>query len=944
MAKTAARSDPSKKEKKKKKGKGAKRLPSGPAAAAMKAAKPPHTLNPFETIWSRRKFDVVGKRRKGEERRIGLSRSLAVEKRKKTLLKEYEQSAKSSVFLDNRIGEKDDTLQEFNKAVLRLQRERQLKLKRTSKYNLSDDEEDDTTVDQPHSSDKDDFEDEVPLDDDEDADFKNGSGLASPKHLSLQSLQNSSESSLLDGEDQTHKSKKQVMMEIISKSKFYKAQKVKEKEEDESLMAKLDEDFSMLAQTEALQALSHPSKMNALKALLNKDIKRESLKEGSSGLSDNKLIEKGHPDAYDKLVKELGSDRRAHASDRTKTPEEIAQEEKERLEELEKQRRERMLATDDSTDEGSDDDNVEIQNSASIKIRPTSGDDLGDSFSIADDVTGKKGWIDGIYEQNDADNQDESDSSSQDSEGDEDNEGDGDGKDGSGDEHVNISTMKDWEQSDDDDDGLNMDSEETENIDEKEVAIGDKLSLDLHEVKTSSSHEMNAAGNLAPAKEKELPYVIEAPKNLTELCSLLDSRSDDEVVEIINRIRAYNSIRLAAENRKKMQIFYGVLLQYFAVLATQSPLNFKIINSLVKPLVEMSAETPYFAAICARQRLIHIRTHFLEDIKNPGKSCWPTLKTLLLLRLWSLVFPCSDFRHVVMTPALLLMCEYLMRCPINSGQDAARGSFLCSLVFSVCKQSQKFCPEAIIYLQTLLTSSIELKLGLQQHSQLNHLMEIRVLKPWLHITDQTCAIHPLDFFAVMEMQEESPFFATDTFRASVLSSVSETLKGFIIIYEGFSSFAEIFSPISNLLHEVLQNPNLPGLLRDKMQDVLDLIKKKTDEHHMFRKPLQMRKQKPVPIKLLNPKFEENFVKGRDYDPDRERAEMKKLKKLLKSEKKGAIRELRKDSQFVSGLKETGRLMQEEERAEKYGKAMAFLQEQEYAFKSGQLGKGRKRRR
>ncbi|CAL9091229.1 unnamed protein product [Musa acuminata var. zebrina] len=142
--------------------------------------------------------------------------------RKKTLLKEYEQSAKSSVFLDNRIGEKDDTLQEFDKAVLRLQRERQLKLKRTSKYNLSDDEEDDTTVDQPHSSDKDDFEDEVPLDDDEDADFKNGGGLASPKHLSLQSLQNSSESSLLDGEDQTHKSKKQVMMEIISKSKFYK--------------------------------------------------------------------------------------------------------------------------------------------------------------------------------------------------------------------------------------------------------------------------------------------------------------------------------------------------------------------------------------------------------------------------------------------------------------------------------------------------------------------------------------------------------------------------------------------------------------------------------------------------------------------------------------------------------------------------------------------------
>jgi nucleolar protein 14 len=36
--------------------------------------------NPFETIWSRRKFDILGKKRKGEERRVGLSRSLAIQK------------------------------------------------------------------------------------------------------------------------------------------------------------------------------------------------------------------------------------------------------------------------------------------------------------------------------------------------------------------------------------------------------------------------------------------------------------------------------------------------------------------------------------------------------------------------------------------------------------------------------------------------------------------------------------------------------------------------------------------------------------------------------------------------------------------------------------------------------------------------------------------------
>jgi len=42
----------------------------------------------------------------------------------------------------------------------------------------------------------------------------------------------------------------------------------------------------------------------------------------------------------------------------------------------------------------------------------------------------------------------------------------------------------------------------------------------------------------------------------------------------------------------------------------------------------------------------------------------------------------------------------------------------------------------------------------------------------------------------------------------------------------------------------------------------------------------------------------SFVKGRDYDPDRERAESRKLKKLLKREAKGAARELRKDNSFL----------------------------------------------
>lgn len=41
-------------------------------------------------------------------------------------MKEYEESTKSAKFIDRRLGEKDDTLQEFDKAILRMQRERQV--------------------------------------------------------------------------------------------------------------------------------------------------------------------------------------------------------------------------------------------------------------------------------------------------------------------------------------------------------------------------------------------------------------------------------------------------------------------------------------------------------------------------------------------------------------------------------------------------------------------------------------------------------------------------------------------------------------------------------------------------------------------------------------------------------------------------------------------------
>ncbi|CAK8533932.1 unnamed protein product [Lathyrus sativus] len=919
---------------------------TGPEGVAMKAKAPKANVNPFESIWTRKKFDILGQKRKGETKRTGLARSTAIEKRKKTLLKEYEQSTKSSQFVDKRIGENDETIDDFGKAIMRSQRERQLNLKlsKKSKYNLSDGEDDDG-FEGIDTLGGDDYEDDMLDEDDNDETYKR-SDLG--QHLNAHGTQSPGETDGADGGENRRKTKKEVMNEIIAKSKFYKAQKAKDKEEDCDLVDELDKNFTSLAHSEALLSLTEPNKRKALNALVNNSKSNE--KSDKDSLSATPTMDKSvkeKPDEYDQLVRQMGFEICARPSDRLKTPEEIAQEERERLEELEELRQKRMTAAEDSSEE----DDEDSEKPSEQKQRSVSGDDLGDSFSVDEETITKKGLIDLILER-----KDDEDSSGEDDDGEEDSddsESSEDPDEGTGDDHKKDITLKDWEQSDDDD--ISAGSEDEDDEDEERAAeeldeikgLNSRIhkkakrndSVESVKGDDDSSDAKKIVVGEKMSKELEIPYIIEAPKTFEELCSLVDKRSNSDIILIINRIRKSNAIILAAENRKKVQVFYGVLLQYFAVLTNKKPLNVDLVNMLVKPLIEISMEIPYFAAICARRRIETTRKQFVESIKNAENCSWPSSKTLCLFRLWSMIFPCSDFRHPVMTPVVLLMCEYLMRCPITSGRDIAIGSFLCSMLLSVFKQSKKFCPEAIIFIQTLLLATTESKHISCEDSQLYHLMELKDLKPLVRINESVDKINALNFFKLIDMPEDSPFFTTDDFRASVLVTVVETIQGYINAYKDLNSFPEIFLPILKLLLEIAEQKNMPIVLRDKVKDVAELIKLKADEHHALRRPLKMRKQKPVPIRLLNPKFEENYIKGVDYD-----AELKKLKRLWKRECKGDVRELRKSNYVLLEVKEKERSLQEKARAEKYGRAKAFLQEQEHAFKSGQLGKGKKRSR
>eukprot|EP00250_Pteridium_aquilinum_P014439 c21988_g1_i1 orf=84-2915(+) len=877
----------------------------------------------FENVWTKRKFDIIGRKRKSEGHRVGLSRSAAIDKRKKTILQEFKSRGKANVFLDHRFGEKDEGLAEEDKAILRFQRERQAQWQKRSKFMLPD--EDEEAILTHGGTALSNLEDDLFVDDDEDEDEELEEELVRDFHFGG----DSANEHVRAGDDQNEKkpkSKKEIMEEIIAKSKLYKAQKAKEKEEDAELKDQLDKQFSELAQSQALISLVRPKKFTAVKATID--------------VTDAGNQEKA--DDFDKLVKEMGMEMRAHASDRLKTDEEIAEEEKARLEELEEKRKKRMLDEEFSEDSGSEEaDHTRLSRKTKRQRLEISGDDLGENFLIDDDHP-KKGWVDEVLARKE---DEEEDSSSEEDEEMSSNSGSGedDGDLSPSDREISEEgVLHDdaWEESDDD-----KQTSSLRTMQEHSLVQGVEGKALNTEAQVDTANEFKH-----PHSESQIPFVIEAPKRLEDLKSLVDGRSISDLLVVIQRIRTCNSIRLAAENRKKMQVFYGILLQYFASVGGGKVPALDRLNALVKPLIEMSSETPYFAAVCGREWIIRMREQFIEKLRNPGvDGPWPSRRNLALLRLWSLTFPPSDFRHVVLTPCTLLMAEYLMRCPVKFSRDLAVGTFICALLLSIMRPTRRLCPEGLSFLYAALISALSKKMISSKRVKFSgcgsFMLELVASQPWLCLQSDCStlsSIEEMDFDYVMTEDKDASYFDSDGYRLLVISCVLGTLEGFSHIYEDISCYPELFDPFVAVLQNLAVNRFFPQAMHASITRLLGQIRENIIKTEMLRQPLRMRAKKPAPIKQFNPKFEENFVQGRNYDPDRERAEGKKLQRLIKQEAKGAARELRKDNYFLQAEKAKEKALADEQREEKYRKAMAFLQGQEASFKSGQLGKGKGR--
>ncbi|KAG2186157.1 hypothetical protein INT43_002595 [Umbelopsis isabellina] len=840
-------------------------------------------MNPFEMKVTNTKFEILGRKVKGAVGKPALTKQVGEDNRKKTLLNEMKNKGKVGGIVDKRFGESDSNLTPEEKMLERFTKEQQKQTRSTSLFNLDDDEENLTHYGQSLANIDDFDEADLELSDSEDR------GVIDPRTVSRAHFGGFGE----EEEDMKNpdrvKSKAEVMREVIAKSKMHKMERQKEKDEDESVRKDLDDEFDDIR---GLLDMAKPSgrkplpSQNRVFERVEDERKDKELEEAAQKFSQAKENEDDYQD-YDKFVRELAFDQRAKPTDRTKTEEEIALEEKENLEKAEKARKRRMEGL-ESEDENSTNAGRRGEKGRSNKKRKREpqADDLDDDFVEEDGPQLGHGLtLEDIMQAGPKEDEESDEESDED-----DNEGDGEEDEEEG-ESEEDSDMADLDSSDE------VDFGEDDGDDMNELSTNGKVTKATKKSSDKASSARYASKKMA--EDYEIPYTFACPSTHIEFLDILEDIRLEDTPTVVHRICVLYHIKLAAENRQKLQNFFGVLVDHLAHLAsTESPMPVKVMDSLNKHLFELAQQMPQHAAAVFIEKLALAQAAYKDQVSVTSQ--FPDIKTLVTLRSIGHIFPTSDYSHPVVTPAILFMTEILAQAEIRSEVDIGRGLFLSQLLYDYQALSKRFIPEVLNFINLALyllapekskvEASPKFPLPEYAHQSKLHIQQPKKNKP------QTLSVSA---FLTDGLGRDS--IKSEEARTSLLVALLKVLEAYTQQYSSTSAFVEAFEPSMNVVQAVTAGAEW----NKEVKKTLDHISGRLQRQIKFaierrtKTPLRMQHHRPVPIAQYVPKFEEGYSMDKHYDPDHERSQFNKLKAQTAKERKGAIRELRKDNMFMA---------------------------------------------
>ncbi|NWH54190.1 NOP14 protein, partial [Fregata magnificens] len=842
--------------------------------------------NPFEVKVNRQKFNILGRKTKNDVGLPGVSRSKAIKKRTQTLLKEYKEREKTNVFKDKRFGEYNTKISPEEKMIRRFTLERQQNYGKKSIYNLNEDEE--LTHYGQSLAEIEKLNDIVDSDSDTEergtlsaeltaAHFGGGGGLLRKKVSSGQQ----------DEEEEKPKSRKELIEEMIAKSKQEKQERQTRRESALELTEKLDNDWK------------------EIQTLIARKTPKSERKD--------KEVEKPKPDEYDMIVRELGFEMKAKPSERMKTEEELAKAEQARLQKLEADRLRRMRGIDEHANKK--------------KRSHVSADDLADGFILDKDDRHLLSYKDGkINIENEEEEEGE------DKEEEEEEEG---GKE----DNENEEESEEESANEDEEDGAaDSHSDLESDLESEEEAAGNKEQK-KHKTNENESQNVEELDPKMEAAKSELPYTFAgkqgtSPEIPVVFRGFITSLFLCPVGSYVFLEKNPNNFNILCF----LQKLFGFLLEYIGELATLDLPELRTIDKLVLPLYNLCQMFPE-AASDSIKFILRDAAHDMEEvIEVKGRATFPGLDTLIYLKITSLLFPTSDFWHPVVTPAFMYMSQLLTKCRITTLQDVIKGLFVCCLFLEYVSLSRRFVPELINFLLGVLHISLPKKQA-QGYTVVHPFTPVGKNLELLLVCDkkdlESWQKQNLPLSIVTRLKETSRT-EMNHIRLSCLALCFDLIKKCAALYESLPSFHEIMHPVRILLTQHVPVNEYPEQMQEWYHSALKELENKV-KHYT---PLICEKKKPVPLKQYTPKIVKVLEFGRKQGGSKKEQERKQLIQKHKRELKGAIREIRKDNQFLARIQLSEIMERDSARKRKVKELLGSLATQEGEWKAMKRKKGK----
>ncbi|KAF4637137.1 hypothetical protein G7Y89_g949 [Cudoniella acicularis] len=837
-------------------------------------------FNPFEFKMTGKapKFEVTTNKGKGNGvvRRPGVAKGLAEERLTKAYELDMQRRKKVGGIVDKRFGENDPSMAPEEKMLERFTLEKQKHHKHSSAFDL---EEEDfsgglTHMGQSLSLDgpaiADDF-------DEEDLELSDAEDHPSDEERQTRKRRRSSASEGEDGEEgedglpERKKSKQEVMKELIAKSKLHKYERQAAKDDDEDLREELDKELPNIhALLREIGPKTAPPPAAEIPGM-NPD--RAALLNGTDKIKFDK--------EYDLRLRQMAQDKRSKPTERTKTEDEKIEEESRKLRELEAKRQRRMQGAPESSDEedafekGGEDgeDGEDFGLGSGLKAHPTMAE-LGvedeDDFLLDDDLIASGSEL----EPSENDSSDEGSEEAQDD----------------GDEEF----LKDL-------------------LTEEEAKRPEFLTGANAPITATPFPEKNGING-------DLAYTFKCPRSHEEFLEITKGVALLDLPTVVQRIRALYHPKLNSENKRKLSDFALSLIDHISYLASQPEQPpFSVLQTLIRHIHSLAKTYPVEIANSFRGHL--------EELSE-SRSLSPTPGDLVILTAIGTIFPTSDHFHQVVTPAILSMGRYLGLKVPQSLSDYATGAYICTLCLNYQRISKRYVPEVANFIENALYVLSPTKL-----SKLPGIFPYHEPKIPLRIEDTPKSTRKLALSDCVPQELSQD--GEDSLKIALLETYLSLLEAAADTWTDKAAFTEIFEPTSKIVQHLGSKSCRPKLSSKTQKHITKLSQKLTvllQAARLTRRPLELHHHRPLAIKTAIPKFEESYNPDKHYDPDRERTEAAKLKKEYKREKKGAMRELRKDAGVVA--RESLREKRERDAAyeKKYKRLVAEIQGEEGAEK------------